>query len=206
MTQVCGFFNQRKVGCVAQLSLCIYMASHLLLFDVNTAVDNNNLVFFSAIAQASSWTYFTPPWTKTIDTQCHEISVSWSKVVIQISYGQAKRVWVSHYYRMYTTNVKNNLNTWCETRLRYFLLMKCYELSMVNDEYVGIDIRNTLKYVLKDRDWTYGDTNRQRMLALLLEMLDRYSYPANKNCGIFSLKWTRFVRSERIGINLIFNS
>jgi len=49
---------------------------------------------------------------------------------------------------------------------------------MGHDEYDEIDVRNTLKYVLQDTDWTGGDDDRVRKLEHLLQLLEHYGFPA----------------------------
>lgn len=94
-----------------------------------------------------------------------------------------------NYYReQHVTNLQTNLNTHCEKRLKMFLQITCHQLNVQNPgqmTYDIIDIRNVLKDVMKDTDWTDGDALRQQKKQVLLQHLVEIGFPANTNLKFF---------------------
>ncbi|XP_055323050.1 uncharacterized protein LOC129578450 isoform X1 [Sitodiplosis mosellana] len=82
-------------------------------------------------------------------------------------------------YEQYATNVKNNLKTHCEQRLRKFFKMRCYELNHMclcgdlelDELFDGDDIKNAISYTYNRRDSTRGNANAIRKLEILLAEL-----------------------------------
>jgi len=61
-------------------------------------------------------------------------------------------------------------------------------VNLGRDVFDNIDIRNTLKDVLKNVDWTDGDVIRQRKKAILLAKLYEISFPRNMNIKYYVKK------------------
>ncbi|XP_055295689.1 uncharacterized protein LOC129565154 [Sitodiplosis mosellana] len=82
-------------------------------------------------------------------------------------------------YEQYATNVKTNLKTHCEKRLRKFFKMRCYELNHMclcgdlelDELFDGDDIKNAINYTYNRRDSTRGNANAIRKLEILLAEL-----------------------------------
>ena len=89
---------------------------------------------------------------------------------------------------MYVTNTKNNLKVWYVQRMRAFLRMKSFEynhghLRLCKPRYIGVidvtDIKNTIKYLVNQRDWTGGNLDRENKLSFLLQQVRIIRGPAN---------------------------
>lgn len=87
-----------------------------------------------------------------------------------------------HY--QYETNVTTNLTTHCETRIRNYLKMLCYnfnldELNVQNlqnrSNFDDIDVRNTIKNIMLNEDWTDNDPAR-------IDKMDRLYAEVARNC------------------------
>lgn len=171
-----------------EMTKIAFLASHLLLFEVNRAVDRNDSTFFenndskkiimhifNAVVNPNYEYYTMPTEFRQLIERGHPNFVWPRKTILGNAF--------DYYYQQYERNVKTNLNTWCENRLRYLLKIICYQWNMDSghDEYDEIDVRNTLKYVLQDTNWTDGDDDRVRKLAHLLWLLEQYSFPTNLN-------------------------
>lgn len=111
--------------------------------------------------------------------------------------------------QQYKTNVTTNLTTWFEKRLLYFLKMKCYEFNQVAEEFDDIDVRNTMKNLLYNQDWTEGDANRlDKMTRLYTEVQRRCTPSFNRylnmvqyvECKWFESLWFFIIIQREIGI------
>lgn len=111
--------------------------------------------------------------------------------------------------QQYKTNVTTNLTTWFEKRLRYFLKMKCYEFNQVAEEFDNIDVRNTMKNLMYNEDWTEGDANRlDKMTRLYTEVQRRCTPSFNRylnmvqyvECKWFESLWFFIIIQREIGI------
>lgn len=90
----------------------------------------------------------------------------------------------NYFITTYKTSVKNNLVTHCQTRIRYFLRMKCYEMNIDIEnngiEYDDTDIRNTIKALFNNQDWTDGDEHRLYKLHTLRAKVIELGFPAHQ--------------------------
>lgn len=86
----------------------------------------------------------------------------------------------NYFVDMYATNVRTNFKTHCETRLKYFFRMRCYEMNLHdNENFDPIDIRNILKDMMKNEDWTDGNMDRMRKRDIFWQELIAVGFPAN---------------------------
>lgn len=98
---------------------------------------------------------------------------------------------------LYRINMKTNLVTWCWSRLTYFLRMKCYQFThnlakpqrfkdhefdetdaRPYPDFDNIDVRNAIKNLMLDEDWTYdeekdGEIRKEKMEILVEEVWAR---------------------------------
>lgn len=81
-------------------------------------------------------------------------------------------------YKQYITNVKNNLNTHCESRLKKFFKMRVYELNaMIRNGMLdmpwfnGSDVTNAVKWAYHRKDHTRDDAIAKHKMEILLEQL-----------------------------------
>lgn len=162
------------------------LAYLLLLTQTNSAVDRNDSNFFLQDGQRVIFSCFDAvtsermgemPQTFHDDmNSIHEYQYQWpSKTCMGNSY--------QYFREQYITNLKTNFNTHLEKILTHFLRIRCYDENRANPDsaYNGIDIRNVLKDVLKDQDWTDGDRVRQDKKRVLIQHLVGIGFPANVN-------------------------
>lgn len=179
------FFNRSLV-----MTKIASLASLLLLFKINTAFDEENLEFFDKNEEQS----------KNVIIKCFNavlevnINTEMMPVAFRMDVERYCKVngrdfeWPSkktlgnsfnYFYDQYTTNVKTNLNTHCYTRLNYFFRIKCFEKNLRNNGrvYDHIDIRNIMKDVMWNQDWTGGDEDRQEKKNELWAELIEIGFP-----------------------------
>lgn len=91
----------------------------------------------------------------------------------------------------YIDNVKTNIKTHCESRLRKFFRMCVYEL---NDEirrqnvpnatlYTEQDVKNAVKFTYKQRRTINGDAGTEQRLRTLLDELILCGLQHSEICG-----------------------
>lgn len=117
----------------------------------------------------------------------------------------------TYLWEQYYDNVKTNLKTHCERRLRKFFKMRVFELNdyatnynYFNDifgqvdalpYYDDIDVRNAINYTYNRRDSTNGDANRQLRLGELLDELRQMGAPDDCNIKEFvANNWFESIR------------
>lgn len=161
------------------------LASLLLLHKVNSAVPTDRDFFlrngksmiydcFDAVT-AEHMAKMPPEFRNRMET-IHEDNFQWpSKNCLNNS--------LQYFREQYVTNLKTNLNTHCVKRLEYFLRMRCYQINLEQgyEAFDGTDIRNILKDVIKDQDWTNGDHMREGKKIILWQQLTHIGFPANTN-------------------------
>lgn len=100
----------------------------------------------------------------------------------------------TYLFEQYITNVKNNLKTHCESRLRKFFRMRVFELNHLilqrnqpNGQVLfgAIDVKNAINYTYNGRDTTRGDVGAQQRLGVLLDELRDVGAPDNCNIKLF---------------------
>lgn len=108
----------------------------------------------------------------------------------------------------YFDNVKTNIRTHCERRLRTFFKMCVYDLNyslLQNDPnadlFDHIDIRNAVNYTYKRRDTVDGDVERERRLGVLLDCLRMCGAPNDCNIRSF-ISDSNWFKSLRMWIHI----
>lgn len=184
------FFNRSF-----ELTKLSFLASAYLLYKVNTAVDQNDRQFFEqdsdklirhifdAVSSENigDATKMEPEFRAMVEQHIGDPNFQWpSKSYLSRSF--------EYYITTYKTNVKNNLIIHCQTRVRYFLRMQCFEMNLnerrenngiVNEanEYDDTDILNTMKALFNNEDWTEGDENRKDKLHTLRNKVIELGFP-----------------------------
>lgn len=101
---------------------------------------------------------------------------------------------MKHLREQYIDNVKTNIKTHCESRLRKFFRMCVYEL---NDEirrqnvpnatlYTEQDVENAVKFTYKQRRTINGDAGTEQRLRTLLDELILCGAPVDCNIQRFA--------------------
>lgn len=165
------------------------LASLLILHEVNSAVDRMDQQFFTQSGKQKIYRCF--------EAVTREHSDALPPVFRDdMNFGQLNGFeWPSkhclgnsfNYYReQYVVNLQTNLNTHLESRLQRFVRMRCFNLNLHYHDYPhvffdGTDIRNILKDVLKDQDYTDDDPMRVWKKDVLWQQLIEIGFPANAN-------------------------
>lgn len=93
--------------------------------------------------------------------------------------------------------------------LLYFLKMKCYEFNQVAEEFDDIDVRNTMKNLMYNQDWTEGDVDRLDKMNRLYTEVQRRCTPSFTRylnmvqyveCKWFESLWFFIIIQREIGI------
>lgn len=167
------------------------LASLLMLFKVNVAVDNNNVEFFTQNVTEVVRDNFNSvtadniedPNTAQMPFEFHAMMNRLSPEFIWPRRHQMTNVVYSQ-MDQYKSNMKTNLNTWCWPRLTYFLRLTCYEFNhgderpFENYTFDAIDIRNTMKNVMLNEDWTDGDEDRMMKMGILFQEVRAHGGPS----------------------------
>lgn len=119
-------------------------------------------------------------------------------------------------WEQYLDNVKTNLKTHCESRLRKFFRMRVFELNdyannfnYFNDifgeadalpYYDEIDVKNAVNYTYSRKDTTRGDLQRQLRLGELLDELRFVGAP--DDCNIKDFVENNWFESLRMWIEI----
>lgn len=114
----------------------------------------------------------------------------------------------TYLYEQYTDNVKTNLRTHCEARLKFFFKMRCYELNDIilrrNEAdpvlFDNNDVNNAIKYTYKWLDRTGGDAEAQTKLQMLLDELRAVGAP--NDCNIKEFIDDNWFQSLKMWINI----
>lgn len=138
---------------------------------MNQAIDDGSVGFFNGDGKETIHKCFKGVLTQ--NTGNHDfMPVAFRQIVenvlgVHFEWPNNKRIGNAFKYlwEQYCTNVVNNLNTHCESRLRKFFKMKAYELNnMMQNEpdeqpvwYNGNDITNAVKWAYHRKDHTRGD-------------------------------------------------
>lgn len=146
------------------------LASLLMLFKVNEAVDNDNLEFFTGNGTAEIRDNFNSVTSDNIGNlntaqmpaEFHAMINQWSVGFSWPTRHQMTKV-VYAQVDQYKSNMKTNLETWCWSRLTHFLRVKCYEFNhgderpFQNHTFDDIDIGNMMKNLMLNENWTDDD-------------------------------------------------
>lgn len=145
------------------------LASLLLLFKVNTAVPSNPN-FFDQSGKNVIYVCFnavTVDYVNDTEKMPREFKNEMERL-------HGTRCWPSkkclgnslnYFCDQYITNLQTNLNYHGEKLLTRFIRMRCFIRNRARPNeipYDGIDIRNIMKDIMKDEDWTDGDAVRQQ--------------------------------------------
>lgn len=173
-----------------------FLASMLFLCKANEAVDTNNHAFFTqdgpTVIRDCFRGHNLPP---IFQSMMRKLRLIWPE---REGLGNA----FNHSYELYTTNVKNNLKVWYVHRIRAFLRMKSFEYNhgrlRNRKPNIGIidetDIKNTVKFLVNQRDWTHGYGDRVQKMTFLLNEVHRVGGPANNNLKEFvTVHWFRSI-------------
>lgn len=165
------------------------LASLLLLYKVNQAVDTNNDDFFNQDGAKLIRDTFDevlaenfnnpekpqmpPEFRQWVHQEIADPNFVWPSGKIL-----ARSLW--YFKTTYITSVKNNMVVHCQTRIKYFLRMQCFKMNLeIPDDpnipdnkanpnkYNEIDVRNTIKALFNNQDWTEGNADRQRKRDIL---------------------------------------
>lgn len=180
------------------------LATLLILWTTN--VDDDDIGYFSRDAKREIFALFDAVTTEHTNrnTQFHNHmeaihgNYQWpSKRGLYNSY--------NYFREQYIVNVKTNLKTHCKKNLTHFLRIKCYDENLANPymAYDGIDIRNVIKDVMNDEDWTDNDNVREYKKEVLLQHLVDIGFPENVNIKDYvNLHWFQsiwaFIRMQRV--------
>lgn len=180
------FFERSKM-----MAKIASLASLLLLYRVNTAIDENNRGYFdqkgekvvencfngvlaSNIADESKMPADFRAMAEQLWIEAGEF-VEWpEKAILGNGFG--------YFHQQFGINMKTTLTTHHKTRLTYYLRMKCHQMN----SFVGwrsfdnIDIRNAIKAVTKLEDWSGDDEIRRDKLYFLWNALIELGLPADK--------------------------
>lgn len=172
------------------------LASLLLLHRINTAIDEENEHFFEGNGKKLIENVFRAVVTGTdeharlennfrITVERSQEHFQWptkgsikERVGGRITFPDLGNSF-GYFHQMYQTNLIRNLTFHCETRLKYFLRMKCYYLNLDGGNFDATDIRNALKAVLKNQDWTDNNALRREKMDILRKEIEDLGFPAN---------------------------
>lgn len=153
------------------------LASLSLLYQANSAVDNNNDDFFSQNSSNVINKCFLGVNGRNINNVEHELPEEFKSMAIQngIQWPQRSGMTNSFTYmvELYEQNIKTNLKRWCYKRIKTFFVMKKFEMNLQNIDIDDIDVKNALRAVFLLLDGTNDDADRYRkMNMLLIELIE----------------------------------
>ncbi|XP_055311411.1 uncharacterized protein LOC129574069 isoform X1 [Sitodiplosis mosellana] len=180
----------------------MHLASMLMLYRVNEAFDDDNLNFFVNQNGANVITdCFNCVTSDNIkDPLTAQMPDAFLAMVTQ---GSPNFEWPRRHQMtrqvyalkdQYVANVKTNLETHCWVRLTHFLRVKCHEFNhkgsplevIYNASYLpfdDIDIRNTMKNLMYNEDWTYDDDeSRKGKMDILFKEVSELCGPSFVKC------------------------
>lgn len=166
------------------------LASLLVLYKVNTAYDRGHANFFLAPdGKNRIYECFDAVTQEHIDKlpQRFKNTMEWIHRNEPVQFEWPRKHCLGNafqYFReQYVTNLKTNLNTHGEKHLKDFLRIRCFQWNLRNlgMTFDGTDLRNVLKNIIKDQDWTDGDALRQQKVNVLLLELADIGFPADTN-------------------------
>lgn len=186
------------------------------IMKANEAMDNNDDEFFNNNGERVIESCFRGVLTQNQNHICYADQNRGFKQIVTNVLGNFFE-WPNNNYfsnafrylfEQYTDNVKTNLKTHCERRLKKFFKMRVYEL---NDNILrrnppnpvlfdGNDIKNAVNYTYNARDSTRGDVGAQQRLGVLLAELRTVGAP--RDCNIKEFVENNWFKSIRMWINI----
>lgn len=173
-----------------------YQASLLFLYEVNKNFDESNIKFFTqkcenvirkAFDSVSQTGIRVTKATKLYEMPAEFVEMlrRFGKYDVHSSCGSVGRPMPSRFqltqavtynYELYATNVENNIMMWWYSRVQRFIRMICFKWNKTESvtPYDDIDIRNIMKNLAYNYDYTDGDPARQaKMDELYSEIRNR---------------------------------
>lgn len=114
-------------------------------------------------------------------------------------------------WQQYATNVRTNLRTHCEKRLKQFFKMRAYELNhmILSEQLIHLlfddrDVVNAVNYSFKRKNTTQGDADRLQKLRSLLEKLHHVGAPLTRehDFNIKEFTLNHWFQSLRMWLNI----
>lgn len=151
------------------------LASLLLLYQVNTAVDNMDDAFFARNGEEVIKNCFMGVNADNLDKAEYEVPAEFKAMVNENFIQWPTRTAMSNSFtymvELYEQNLKTNLKRWCYKRIKTFFNMKKYEMNLQNIDIDDIDVKNALRAVFLLLDGTDGDPDRIMKMDTLIEAL-----------------------------------
>lgn len=171
-----AFMQLMHKWCLAATAIS-FLASLLLLFKANKAVDDDDENFFNGNGTRIIQNCFLEVLNRfTLPPEFRRmIENNMPNFVWPIRDGMNNAF--NSLYEQYETNVKNNVKMHYVSRMKAFLKMKCFELNHGSqrfrtlDHFDSTDIKNTLKYLINQRIWTADPVRIRKLKFLLNEVL-----------------------------------
>lgn len=177
-------------------TMIMHLGSLLMLFKVNDAFDRDNWDFFNTLNGTTvirdSFNCVTSDNLRNRKHTAQMPTEFETMVVKHAANMEFFDQWPARYQMnrivcalidQYKTSLKTNLTTHCWTRLTYFLRVLCYDINYDMDEadqfvnqFDDIDVRNTMKNLMLNEDWTEDDEVRKHKMGILFDEV-------RKRCG-----------------------
>lgn len=178
-----------------------FLASMLILYKANDAYDRNDDEFFAQrgedvvrncfLSVLGDYSHNLPLVFRSMFAR-HHPNFMWP---MREGMGNA----FNALYEQYITNAKNNLKVHYVSRMRAFLRMRCFEFNHGHlrtrkppdiDIFDEVDIKNAIKYLVNQHNWTRGEVNRMQKMRFLLAEVERIGGPSNYNLKEFvTIHW-----------------
>lgn len=168
-------FRQRMLEKCMAATRFQCLASLLLLYKVNTAIDDLNDNFFEQNGKIVIRNCFMGINKDNVNNPMYGVPAEFRALVEQKGITLPTRTAMSNSFtymcELYTQNLQTNLRRWCYRRVRTFYRMKGYELQLQGFDIDETDIRNALRAVFLGRDGTEGDPRRVAGMHMLVDEL-----------------------------------
>lgn len=177
------------------------LASLLLLYQVNTAVDNTDDRFFERDGTEVIKNCFMGVNADNLNDPTYEVPYAFKLMVNENFIQWPKRTAMSNSFKymteLYTQNVKTNLRHWSYKRIKTFFNMKKFILNLQNNNnnIDDTDVKNALRSVFLRLDGTAGDPDRVLKMNQLLDELEEVGGDAALNMRTFlDVNWFKSLK------------
>ncbi|XP_055302910.1 uncharacterized protein LOC129568699 [Sitodiplosis mosellana] len=201
--------DQYRANFVAQVTnwchtatVITVLASLLFLFENNRAFDEDNHDFF----RGNGYELIKDCFNNILNENRHKLPLAFRQIIEAAvpNFRWPQREGMGNAFNQlidqYTTNVKNNIKTWCYTRIKTFFVLQRYELNLLGHNISDIDVKNATKSVM------FNNIVPSANVVRLLEQARMIGIPVGtKLCDLVRGSWFQtipiFITIQRLVFN-----